>query len=107
MNSESTASSTLRSAKTPMPATRRRSPTVSARSCGSIGTAQFRRTTRFSARPPAPIARSGRWAYLIRSRFGWSRDDPDLINESDSGWEEIDDVVAGADFGWPEWKAPT
>ena len=36
-------------------------------------TARFRQTTRFSARPPASIARFGRWACAIRSRLRYSR----------------------------------
>ena len=52
---------------------------------GSIRTARFRHTTRFSARPPASIARFGRWACAIRSRLRYSRGRADLHQRRGTG----------------------
>ena len=59
-------------------------------------------------RPPASTARSGRSACATRSRSRSSRAPGRIfINDVGQGtWEEINDGVAGANYGWPECEGP-
>ena len=90
--------------------TRRRWPTCSARSCASTPTAPSPPTTRSSRTAHRrTTARSGRSACATRSP---SRSSPArarmFINDvGQNTWEEIDDGVAGANYGWPTTEGPT
>ena len=68
-----------------------------------------RPTTRSSARRPARIARSGRSAFATRSRSRSTRLGTELfINDvGETTWEEINDGLAGANYGWPTTEGST
>ena len=104
-----TASSTSPSATTRTARTRRRSATASARCCASTPDGTIPSRTRSTARRPAPTARSGRWGCATRSRSRSSRA-PAAMFINDVGqntWEEINDGIAGANYGWPATEGPT
>src|SRR5262249_13202298 len=98
-----TASSTSGSARTACPRTRRRSATAWARCCASTPTARSPRTTRSTTRRAAPTAPTGRWGSRNPCTFAFEpKTGRMFINDvGQSAWEEIDDGVAAANYGWP------
>ena len=80
-----------------------------ARCCASTPTAPSPPTTRSSTPPPATTARSGRWACATRSRSRSSaRTGRMFINDvGEVTWEEINDGIAGSNYGWPTTEGPT
>ena len=99
-----TASSTSRSARTPTARTRRRSTTCWARCCASTRTARSRPTTRSSAR--ATGQNRAIWALGLRNPFTFAFQPGTgrmFINDvGQNTWEEINDGIAGANYGWPD-----
>ena len=81
---------------------------VSARCCASTRTERSRPTTRSSRRRPASVARSGRTACAIRSRFAVQPGTGRIfINDvGETTWEEINVGTAGANYGWPGSEGP-
>ena len=60
-------------------------------------------------RRPDATARSGRSACATRSRSPFNPDGPEMfINDvGQNTWEEINDGLAGANYGWPETEGAT
>ncbi len=98
-----------RRARTPTAPTRSRSTTCSARCCGSTPTARSRPTTRSSA--PTTGNNRAIWALGLRNPFTFAfhptRDTMFINDVGQNTWEEINDGVAGANYGWPETEGAT
>ena len=70
--------------------------------------APFRPTTRFTPLRAATIVRSGRWACAILSPSRSTGHGSSFHQRRRAGArEEINDGIAGANYGWPNPKAPT
>ena len=86
-----------------------RSATCSARCCGSTATERSRPTTRSSGRRPGN--NRAIWALGLRNPFTFAFDpgsDRMFINDvGQNTWEEINDGIAGANYGWPETEGAT
>jgi PKD repeat protein len=64
----------------------------------------------FIEQPDDPETRSEIWAYGFRNPFTMALDpQTGTLYANDVGennWEEIDEVIAGANYGWPECEGP-
>ena len=98
-----TASCTSPSARTPTRATPRRSPTASARCCGSTPTGRSPTDNPFFTQ--ATGANRAIWALGLRNPYTFAFQPGTgrmFINDvGQSAWEEINDGIAGANYGWP------
>ena len=106
---DQTESCTSPSERMPRLQTRKRSATCSARSCASIQTGPFPPTIPFSMTRRETIARSGRSACATRSRL-LSNPERGRLFINDVGqdtWEEINDGIAGSNYGWPTTEGAT
>ena len=83
--------------------------TGSGRSSASTPTARSRPTTRSTA--PATGANRAIWALGLRNPFTFAFQPGTgrmFINDvGQSTWEEIDDGIAGSNYGWPTTEGPT
>ena len=104
-----TASSTSPSATTRTAPTRRRSRTCSARCCASTPTARSPRDNPFYG--TATGANRAIWALGLRNPFTFAFQPGTgsmFINDvGQNTWEEINDGIAGANYGWPDTEGPT
>ena len=104
-----TASSTSPSATTRTAPTRRRSATASARSCGSTTDGSIPSRTPFYN--TATGANRAIWALGLRNPFTFAFQPGSarmFINDvGQNTWEEINDGIAGSNYGWPDTEGPT
>ena len=104
-----TASSTSRSARTPTARTRRPSPTCWARCSASTPTGRIPTDNPFFNQ--ATGNNRAIWALGLRNPFTFAFQPGTgrmFINDvGQNTWEEINDGLAGANYGWPQSEGPT